>query len=60
LLAVCVLLGLPSKPEDEGGIFLRNVGSLSADYIASCPGRQNFITTGVRSSNPAGLRLTEM
>jgi hypothetical protein len=41
------LLGLFFEPEDEGDMFLRNVGSLTTDYAALY-----LITTGVRTSNP--------
>jgi hypothetical protein len=37
LLHAGFLLGLLVDPEDEGGIFHRNVGLFSTDYMASCP-----------------------
>jgi hypothetical protein len=39
-------------PEDEGDMFLRNVGGLSKDYTVLYPRRQLFITTAVRTPNP--------
>jgi hypothetical protein len=39
LLEVGFLLGLLLNPEDEGGMFLRNVGSLSTDYTLLYPRR---------------------
>jgi hypothetical protein len=41
LLQSGFLLGFFLDPEDGGDIFLQNVGWLSTDYTALCPGVQN-------------------
>jgi hypothetical protein len=41
LLRAGFLRGLFFDPEDGGDMFLRNVGSISMDYKASYPRRQN-------------------
>jgi hypothetical protein len=41
LLHVGILLGLVTNPDDVGEMYLRNVGSLSMDYMALYPGRYN-------------------
>jgi hypothetical protein len=40
LLQACFLLSLFFDPEDGDGIFLRNIGSLSQDYLAFYPRKQ--------------------
>jgi hypothetical protein len=44
------LLGLHFDPENEGDIFLRNVGRLSLDSTKLYPRRQNFSHTAERTS----------
>jgi hypothetical protein len=42
------LFGVYFDPENEGGMFLRNVGGLSADYTAlKCQKTELFRTTAV-------------
>jgi hypothetical protein len=45
-------LGLFFDPEDEGDMFTRNIGSISADYTALYPKRPKHIL----QYNPGGRR----
>jgi hypothetical protein len=52
------LLGLSFDPEEGSGMFLQNVGWLSADYAELYPMKTGlFKTTAVSPSNPAIFRI---
>jgi hypothetical protein len=57
LFQVGFLISLLFDPEDEGDMFLRNVGCLSTGYTALYPRTEVFITTPVAASNSALLTM---
>jgi hypothetical protein len=51
---VVFFLGVFSGPEDGGNMFLRNVGSLSTDYTALYPRKQNSLRSNFSNASLVG------